>query len=173
LWQACHDRVVRMVNILVRLHEHVGLNGPDPAARVTVESLRRFFDEALPRHHEDEEVDLFPCIDRGLHKRPDSESRQIAATLEELRADHRDMAAMWRTLRTPLQELEAGRAATIDPGTLSLFEHRNRRHAELEERHLTPVLTSALSATDLERIGHSMAQRRGLTWGDLGRPPVF
>ena len=50
----------RFAALLGRLAEHLGTHGANEDAQVTATSIRRYFNEAAPRHHEDEEVDLFP-----------------------------------------------------------------------------------------------------------------
>ena len=40
--------------------------GADAEAAESATSIRRYFNEAAPRHHEDEEIDLFPRLPQRL-----------------------------------------------------------------------------------------------------------
>ena len=60
MWIDCHKRIARMNSLLQRLVDHLKHHAVDKHAGVTATSIRRYFDEAAPRHHDDEEVDLFP-----------------------------------------------------------------------------------------------------------------
>mgnify|MGYP001765205654 CR=1 FL=1 len=46
LWQACHERVLRMCTLLQRLQEHLRTRDVDGDAKVTAVSVLRYFDEA-------------------------------------------------------------------------------------------------------------------------------
>lgn len=102
LWLACHDRVRRMCTLLQRLLEHVRKAGVDEQAKVTAVSIRRYFDEAAPRHHEDEEIDLFPRLLQRLEGRTESEAAGVRNAITLLDSDHREMGRLWSILRDAL-----------------------------------------------------------------------
>ena len=58
MWLACHQRVRRFAALLQRLRVHLLSAGADEEAQMSAASIRRYFNEAAPRHHEDEEVDM-------------------------------------------------------------------------------------------------------------------
>ena len=139
LWQACHERVLRMCTLLQRLQEHLSARGVDADAKVTAVSVLRYFDEAAPRHHEDEELDLFPGL--LAHLKPTLErDAGLRRAIDLLRQDHRDMDGLWRMLRVPLTEIAAGRKATLDDAVIGLFVSRYRSHCEIEDTVLAPAL---------------------------------
>lgn len=169
LWAACHDRIRRMVTLLQRLNEHLEKVGVDNDAGITAISIRRYFDEAAPRHHEDEEIDLFPLLrERAKARATPAEANRIAAAIDTLTADHADMRSLWAALREPLIQIEAGRHAKLDEAVLALFAMRYREHAEVEDTLIAPALHRLLTKSDLAAIGHAMAQRRGVDWKTLG-----
>jgi hemerythrin-like domain-containing protein len=169
LWEACHDRVRRMIGLLQRLAEHIEKIGVDENARITATSIRRYFDEAAPRHHDDEEIDLFPrLLARMDAKGATPEAGRVAAAIETLRADHNEMKSMWAALRGPLAQIEAGEAATLDDATVALFAMRYRHH--VEDTQIAPALRRWLTKSDLDAVGKAMAERRGVNWSELAAP---
>jgi hypothetical protein len=85
LLAACHQRVLRMLQLLQRLQAHLGTKGADPEAGRAALDVMRYFDIAGPAHHEDEERHVFPRLrDAGLG--------QLA---ERLQLEHLAMAEAW------------------------------------------------------------------------------
>jgi hemerythrin-like domain-containing protein len=164
LWEACHERVQRMVGLLERLLEHLRVHGADESARVTATSIRRYFDEAAPRHHEDEEIDLFPRLQAKVSGAPAERIHQAIATL---RADHEELHGIWTQLRLALQAVERGEPATFDEAAVAIFVTRYRTHIELEESVLAPALARVLGKRELAKIGRAMAARRGVKWEEI------
>lgn len=167
LWQACHERVTRMVNLLERLNQHIGEHGVDDDAGVTATSIRRYFDEAAPRHHEDEEVDLFPLLGQWLRDERRTDKDKVAETIARLESDHRELGKLWPGLRATLAAIERKSATTFDAAAVSQFVHGYREHVRIEDTVIAPALKRALKSQDIERIGKAMAQRRGVDWQQL------
>ncbi len=168
LWSACHDRVRRMVGLLQRLDEHLHKSGVDDSARVTATSIRRYFDEAAPRHHEDEEIDLFPLVRRRAAEKADAaESERLAQVIAALESDHAELHAMWSALRQALAQIEAGRPGPLDGALVALFAGRFLDHAEREDTQVAPAFRRLLTKADLAAVGQAMAKRRGVDWSEL------
>lgn len=170
LWKACHDRVRRMISLLQRLAEHMEKGGLGSDARVTATSIRRYFDEAAPRHHEDEELDLFERLRNRLGQLETTQAAKVSGALSRLLDDHVELHAMWRALREPLTRIERGEAASLDETTVALYVSRYRSHMEIEESVIEPALKRVLRKSDLDAIGKAMAQRRGVDWSELATP---
>lgn len=167
MWLACHERVQRFAALLSRLAEHLGRQGADEDAQVTAVSIRRYFNEAAPRHHEDEEVDMFP----RLRERLDSErDRTVLDVLEQVEADHLEMAGLWARLDAALAEVSSGKRVALEQPLIDRFATMYRHHIDAEERVVLPALKKALNRNDWQAVGRSMAERRGLEWDDLARP---
>lgn len=168
MWHACHERVARMNNMMERLVEHLKKNGVDKNARVTAASVRRYFDEAAPRHHEDEEIDLFPRLMAKLNAQSAGPAAEhIGAAIQALLADHREMDQLWTSLRAQLLKVEAGEKPVFDDAQVTLFITRYRAHIEIEEDEIAPALRRMLRAKDLREIGMAMAARRGVNWDEI------
>jgi pyridoxamine 5'-phosphate oxidase len=167
MWLACHERVQRFAALLARLIEHLGKHGADNDAQVTATSIRRYFNEAAPRHHEDEEVDMFPRLRERLHAQAD---KAVLDVLEQVEADHLEMAGVWAALDADLAQVARGNAVQLSQAAVDRFATMYRHHIDAEERVLLPALKRALSARDWQQIGRAMAERRGLEWEQIVKP---
>lgn len=168
IWQATHTRIARMHNLLQRLVDFLKKNPVDINAGVTAASLRIYFDEAARRHHEDEELDLFPhLLDRLNQQSSGPAAEHIGASIQALLADHDEMQDLWQTLRAQLLLIEAGKDPGFDDAQVMLFVTRYRAHMEIEDNEIAPALKRMLDARDLREIGQAMAARRGVEWEEL------
>jgi hemerythrin-like domain-containing protein len=167
LWLACHDRVRRMTSLLERLHEHMQSGGADEAAQVTAASILRYFDEAAPRHHEDEEVDLFPLLRRLLPAKAPADEAVVTAALHRLQGDHVELGKLWQELRVTLQAIAAGQPARLEPAFVQRFAAGYRQHCEVEDTVVADALKRCLGEVHLDALGQSMAERRGVDWTHL------
>lgn len=154
---ACHERVTRMLTLLARLREHLAQKGWDASVGQAAQDVMRYFDQAAPKHHDDEERHVFPALlaapDTSLH-----------AVVRRLQQDHVDMAAAWARARTILAALQDG-AATFDAtanqvliGYAALYD----RHVEDEEKLVYPAARHMLSADAVHAMSADMMARRGI-----------
>lgn len=167
LWLACHERVLRFCTLLERLRVHVEGNGADEEAATSARSIRRYFNEAAPRHHADEEIDLFPRLLRRLAEQPaalsaDNDTRTRSA-IEALTAEHRTNEVLWSALDAALAQIERGAAARLDADRVAAFGQTYRGHIDVEESVLMPAMKRAFAASDWADVGRAMASRRGVT----------
>ena len=102
--EACHERVHRMLALLGRLREHVRQHGADDPARSAARDVMRYFDQAAPQHHLDEELHVFPRLDG-------TGDAGLAAMVRRLRDDHLRMESGWALARAVLAPLAAGELA--------------------------------------------------------------
>ncbi len=148
---ACHQRVLRMCNLLERLCEHVRQHGADTQARQAATDILRYFDLAAPLHHQDEELHLIPRLQAAGH----------TAWADTILSQHEIMEAMWRTLGAVLRALEQGDPAPLLSSTLPpRFVALYHEHIDLEENHAYPAVLSVLSDQEQEKIGKEMEARR-------------
>lgn len=169
LWQACHVRVLRMAGLTERLREHLCAHPVDEIAQTTATSIRRDFNEAAARHHEDEERDIFPRLRARL---PADSAASLRAVLDTLEEDHEMLGRLWRTLDAALAAIERGEAAELDEATVLLFVSGYRRHCEVEDTTIAGALARHLTPEDIAAIGQAMAARRGVDWADLTGAPL-
>jgi hemerythrin-like domain-containing protein len=164
MWRACHERVQRFTGLLSRLAGYLHEHGADEEAQLSATSIRRYFNEAAPRHHEDEEVDMFPRLRERLHAEDDA---ALIAVLDEVEADHLEMAGIWSKLDRALAEVARGKHIALDQPLIDRFAAMYRKHIDAEERVLLPALQRVLSPSDWDAVGRAMAERRGLEWDKL------
>lgn len=170
LWRASHERGQRVALLLQRLAEHWRINGPGDAASTTARDVRRFFEEATPRHHEDEDVDLFPRVLRHLDQAAGSDGKSIAEALDRLHRDHEVLDAQWREAREALDHCMVQPPRADEPIVINRFVDSYIAHHGTEDELILPIAQLALPATEFIAIGESMAARRATTWSALGQP---
>ncbi|MGQ5522151.1 hemerythrin domain-containing protein [Chitinimonas sp. PSY-7] len=154
LLTACHDNVRRFCALSLKLDTHISQQGVDEEAATAASNILRYFDNAAPLHHADEEDDLFPSL-RAL------DDPKLSADLKQIEAEHAELARLWSDVRPWMQAI-ADRAAPVRPASLAAFAHDYPAHAAREEALLYPA-AQRLPADPLARIGRNMSQRRGVT----------
>lgn len=167
LWLACHERVLRFCSLMARLNQHLAQVGADADARVTANSIRRYFNEAAPRHHADEEIDLFPRLRARLTA---EELAALEPALAAIEQDHRITEGLWQGLDATLARVEAGERSELDPAIVDRWTALYQHHILAEEQVILPALRRALTAADWKAAGRAMAERRGATWPDAPAP---
>lgn len=157
---ACHERVERMLRLLGKIREHVAAHGADAQARDAARDVMRYFDQAGPHHHEDEERHVFPPL---LAQRDPA----VLAVVIRLKQDHREMAVQWARVRAALLALvEAGdRWAGFSADDLRLFDAYDalyRRHLVDENGVVYPAARSLIRGEVLQAMSADMMARRGV-----------
>jgi hemerythrin-like domain-containing protein len=147
---ACHDRVRRSLDLLLRLQAHVARHGADAEARDAARDVLRYFDLAGPKHHEDEERHVLPRL-RAAGR---------AALAERLAAEHADMTRQWAGLRPALQALAAGEPAALMLDACQAYASLYAAHMAAEEAEAFPQAADALGSDALAAMGAEMAARR-------------
>jgi len=144
-----------MVGLLERLAGHLVSVGCDRQAQDAARDVMRYFDQAAPAHHEDEERHVLPLLRAAGDD-------AFAAQLEQ---EHRELQRRWVELRRPLAEVAAGRWVATDAAELApwhRFAEMYRAHAAAEEAHAFPLAQAALDPPAQLAMGREMARRRGL-----------
>ena len=155
---ACHERVVRSLDLLQRLIDHVQVHGHDVKSSSAAADVLRYFDLAAPHHHEDEEQHVFPAL-LAL------EEPELTAIVERLQSDHREMLVAWGALRPMLQDwaLSGAPSVTVDAVQIlaSRFVAGYEDHMKAEDRIVFPRARDVIgSAHALEAMGVEMRARR-------------
>lgn len=155
---ACHERVERMLALLQKLREHMRTHGADEQARQAARDVMRYFDQAAPQHHLDEELHVFPVL-AGL--RDEAVSRLVAC----LRHDHEEMATRWAATRSLLDEVASGARTQLDGADAAVidgFAGIYAQHLEAEEAIAFPRASSAMDERRLKDMSGDMMARRGV-----------
>ena len=152
---ACHGRIAKQCDTLEKLLAHLPAHGADAQAQQAARAVLAYFDTAAVQHHDDEERNLFPLLERvGASGACD--------LVELLTHEHDELALLWRRLRMLLQQIETGAAATLDEALARRFVSVNRSHLEFENTRVLPLARQVLGVAEIERLGRAMAARRGV-----------
>lgn len=166
--EACHERVQRMLGLLARLQAHLETVGCDDQAKQAAIDVMRYFDQAAPLHHQDEELHVFPPLLKG----PDAAMHALVQTLQQ---QHKAMEALWSALRLVLQAVadkakppsaanptEARPLPALDPKLVADFTNLYQQHIALEETRAYPAARGAHTADSLQQASLDMMRRRGV-----------
>jgi hemerythrin-like domain-containing protein len=166
---ACHERVERMLRLLGKIREHVTAHGADAQARDAARDVMRYFDQAGPHHHEDEERHVFPPL---LAQRDPA----VLAVVIRLQHDHRDMAVMWAQVRASLLALvEAGEGwagfSAEEAQRFDAYDALYRRHLVDENGVAYPQARRLIRGQELQAMSADMMARRGVVPGASFQTP--
>lgn len=156
--EACHERVQRMLALLERLREWLPEHGADQSARDAARDVMRYFDQAAPQHHRDEELHVFPALLGGG-------DADTVALVRRLQDDHVQMESRWQAARAVLAGIQAGelpRLAAADEAALDAFAQLYDGHIEAEEAIAYPAAAALLDARAQAAMGEEMMRRRGV-----------
>lgn len=163
---ACHERVHRMLRLLERLRQHVAAHGVDDQARQAARDVMRYFDQAAPQHHLDEERHVFPPLLAA-------DDPAVVAVVRRLQDDHLRMEAGWAQARAVLAALAEGTLPTLDHAqhaVLANFAALYGDHIEAEEQIAYPAARERLDAAALAAMAQDMMRRRGVVLGPGNGP---
>lgn len=158
---ACHERVERMLGLLGKIRQHVVIHGADLQARQAAQDVMRYFDQAGPLHHQDEELHVFPAL---LAQRDPA----VLAVVIRLRQDHREMETQWLQVRAALSALvDAGDGWTgfsaDDQARFDAYDALYRRHLVDENHVVYPAARAIIRGDHLTAMSADMMARRGVT----------
>lgn len=156
--EACHERVHRMLKLLGRLREHLRGHGADQSARDAARDVMRYFDQAAPHHHRDEELHVFPAL--LAQGEPET-----VALVHRLQRDHVEMEARWQEARRVLAAIQGGELqalAAADDAALDAFAGLYDGHIEAEEGIVYPAAVDLLDEPAQRAMGEEMMRRRGV-----------
>ena len=155
--EACHQRIARMLRTLERLPAHVAARGADREALEAIARVRRYFDEAGPDHHADEEVDLFPAARAAAREAGDTAA---VHEIDRLEREHREMERTWSALRAHLDALTGGAVASVDTALVGHFVALYRDHVAREEGIVFAAAKPRLDTTARAPLAAAMVARR-------------
>jgi hemerythrin-like domain-containing protein len=156
---ACHDRVERQCQTLLRLVPHLAANGPDQAVREAAQNIMRYFDTSAKHHHADEEEDLFPAL---LQSALDAELARLRELIDALLGQHRELEQAWSQLCWKLEGIWLGIGPELGADEVARLVDLYRLHIAREEDELLPLATRLLGDARLDVVGRALRLRRGI-----------
>lgn len=148
---ACHGKVRKFCHQLTLLPDFLAQNGVNQAACTAIEQIRRYFSQAAPLHHEDEEIDFFPAL---LKYAP-----QAQADVDELLRQHGSLHANWDALNDALQCVVQGEMVADLDECIARFVAGYDVHLAIEEP-LFALGQEAIPEHVRRVLGQAMASRR-------------
>ena len=162
MWLGCHRRIEKQLRTLAKLPAHLADKGVDAEASTAAQSILRYFEKSGPHHHEDEDHDLFPLLEKCITDAGDAARfRELRARLEE---DHRRMEPCWAKIRKSLEGIADGIAKPLVEADVHAFRSIYETHIPAEDGAIPELARRYLSPGDLEALGRSMAARRGVAY---------
>ncbi|MFB9245290.1 pyridoxamine 5'-phosphate oxidase [Massilia antarctica] len=155
----CHDRIRKQLATLEKLLPHLASHGADDEARQAARAVMKYFDQAAPLHHEDEEQNLVPML---LASASGADAELLAQLVPAILDEHRQMDGMWQELHEQLSAIADGSAAVLRAHDVQRFAETYRAHMEREESHIAPMAKRLFSAAQMASLGQAMQQRRGI-----------
>jgi pyridoxamine 5'-phosphate oxidase len=155
----CHDRIRKQLATLEKLLAHLPEHGADEQARQAASAVLKYFDQAAPLHHEDEEQDLIPML-RSIAEGNDA--ALLAKLVPGIIDDHRLMDAAWQHLHEQLVAVASGQGAALSAPEVRRFAERYASHMEREEGHIAPMAKRLFSVAQMALLGQAMQRRRGI-----------
>jgi len=152
--RACHERMLAHCEILRKLPAHIAANGVDDEARSAVNRVVSYFSTSAAHHHQDEEQDLFPILNR--------QSLKLADIVYRLKQDHEKLDQLWQQLLPDLKKPGTLAENTGFAGRANAFCEACAEHINVENKELLNMAQHILSHQQLQDIGRAMARRRGL-----------
>jgi pyridoxamine 5'-phosphate oxidase len=131
----------------------------DDAAREAARTISRYFSTSAALHHRDEELDLFPRINR--------QSLKIAELVYTLKKEHETLDVLWNSIAPELKQLPGDGFSAAFKQAAKEFSALSGQHIARENRELLPLAGNSLSQQALQEIGESMAKRRGVKFSVL------
>ncbi len=159
----CHRRIERFLAVLVTVAAQANGGEMTGQQRREWQQALDYFRNAAPRHTADEEESLFP----RLRRVDQADATRALAAMQELEKEH-GQATEWHACVDELgNRWLAENKLTRDEThrlseALALLSELYGHHIDVEDRHVFPIASAALSNAEKADIGREMAHRRGL-----------
>ncbi|MBV8665226.1 MAG: hemerythrin domain-containing protein [Burkholderiaceae bacterium] len=155
----CHDRIRKQLTTLQELPPHLAQHGSDAQARQAAVAVLRYFEQAAPNHHADEEQDLLPMLHACAI---DADAQLLEQLVPDILHEHVQMEAAWQTLARQLRHVADGSASELAGGDVRQFVDLYTGHMEKEEAHIAPMAKRLFDAAQMAQLGLAMKKRRNI-----------
>jgi len=156
----CHGRIRKQLATLDKLLAHLPQHGADVEAQQAAHAVLRYFNDAAPLHHEDEEEDLMPQLETSASG---DDASQLQTLLPRILDEHREMASLWLALDRELSTIASGHSAQLSDQDVARFARLYEAHMALEESVIAPMAMRLFSAAQMRQLGDAMRARRGIS----------
>lgn len=155
----CHDRIRKQLATLEKLLPHLAQHGADAEAQKAALAVLKYFQNAAPLHHDDEEIDLLPSL---VETAQADDADLLATLLPTILQQHQQMAAQWQALEAQLSLVATGSAADLSSADVAAFQTIYQEHMQIEETQIAPMAMRLFSPKQMHKLGQAMQARRGI-----------
>ncbi len=155
----CHDRIRKQLATLEKLVPHLAQDGADGEAQKAALAVLKYFQNAAPLHHDDEEIDLLPTLVQTAQA---ADAELLATLLPTILQQHQQMASLWQVLETQLNLISTGSAADLNKLDVTAFQTLYQAHMQIEETQIAPMAMRLFSPEQMYKLGRAMQARRGI-----------
>jgi pyridoxamine 5'-phosphate oxidase len=156
----CHTRIRKQLVTLQKLLTHLPDHGANVDAQQAAHAVLRYFNDAAPLHHEDEEENLLPQLEMTAGG---EDASQLQAILPRLLEEHRQMATLWQALDRQLSTIASGQSAHLSDTDVAQFASLYEAHMHTEESVIAPMAKRLFSTEQMQQLGDAMRARRGIS----------
>ena len=157
----CHDRIRKQLSTMQALLGHLQKFGANLEAQQGATAILRYFNNAAPQHHADEEQDLLPML-RATAQAEDA--LQLDGLLPRILREHLQMEAIWHTLAPQLTQIASGISSALSDEEVLQFVALYTAHMEQEEAHIASMAKRLFSPAQMTQLGQAMKNRRGINY---------
>ena len=155
----CHDKIRKQLATMQKLPDHLQEFGANLDAKQGATAILRYFDEAAPKHHADEEVDLLPMLQNTASG---DDAEHLKVLMPEILQEHQQMETLWHSLAQQLRALASGDSSTLSRDEVQQFTTLYTAHMEKEESNIAPMAKKLFSTAQMAQLGQAMKNRRGI-----------
>lgn len=155
----CHDKIRKQLQTLQKLHAHLPSAGADAEAKQAATAILRYFRDAAPNHHADEEKDLLPMLQATA---AGDDLIVLHELLPQILQEHQEMDLIWIKLATQLESILSGADSSLAHDDVTRFVALYTAHMEKEEGHIAPMAKRLFDADQMQQLGQAMRARRNI-----------
>lgn len=155
----CHDKIRKQLRTMQKLVLHLPEFGANLDAKQGATAILRYFNDAAPNHHADEEQDLMPML-RSTATGEDA--LRLNALIPEIVQEHRQMETLWQSVAQQLTRISTGDSAALAEDEVRQFIELYTSHMEKEEANIAPLAKKIFSPEQMAQLGQAMRRRRGI-----------
>ena len=156
LLKACHKNILHFCDQLEEVAQKIESGPIGFEIAGSAGKVYRYFKTAGKHHHEDEEKQIFPILNRT--------SLKLADRVNQARKEHQNQDALWATIAPQLANPISIKDSAAFAATAREFIESQRAHIKFEEEELFEIAQHLIGQADLEKIGRKMAERRGVAY---------
>ena len=153
LLRACHNKIIAHCELIEQIVATLQGDSGDFDSRAAARQAINYFSRSARLHHEDEEQNLFPLLNR--------QSLKLADLVNSLKQEHRTLDELWQAIEPELRRMPEPADPDAFIAAATAFCKLNREHVIRENTDFLPVAQSSLSNQQIRDLGRAMAQRRG------------